>query len=392
VIAVITCLVWYLFGPEPKISFMLLTTMTVLIIACPCALGLATPISIMVGVGKAAEYGILIRNGDALQQAGKLTTVVLDKTGTVTTGSPEVTDIVTAQSWQDDELLELVASVEQGSEHPLAEAIIESAKKKGLQISPANDFQAIAGYGVKAVVAGKAVLFGNQRLMQANDIDVHLLIEPANNLAAQARTPMFVAVDGQLAGIIAVSDPIKADSVKAIAQLHKLGLKVVMLSGDNVATANAVAKQVGIHSVVAEVLPGEKAKQVKLLQESGETVAMVGDGINDAPALAQADVGFAMGAGTDVAIESADVTLIRGSLYSISDSITISRAALRNIWQNLFGAFIYNSLGIPIAAGILYPATGLLLNPVIAGAAMAMSSVTVVTNANRLRLLKLEHK
>ena len=392
VIAVITCLVWYLFGPEPKISFMLLTTMTVLIIACPCALGLATPISIMVGVGKAAEYGILIRNGDALQQAGKLTTVVLDKTGTVTTGSPEVTDIVTAQSWQDDELLELVASVEQGSEHPLAEAIIESAKKKGLQISPANDFQAIAGYGVKATVAGKAVLFGNQRLMQANDIDVHLLIESANNLAAQARTPMFVAVDGQLVGIIAVSDPIKADSVKAIAQLHKLGLKVVMLSGDNVATANAVAKQVGIHSVVAEVLPGEKAKQVKLLQESGETVAMVGDGINDAPALAQADVGFAMGGGTDVAIESADVTLIRGSLYSISDSITISRAALRNIWQNLFGAFIYNSLGIPIAAGILYPATGLLLNPVIAGAAMAMSSVTVVTNANRLRLLKLEHK
>lgn len=390
VIAVITCLVWYLFGPEPKISYMLLTTMTVLIIACPCALGLATPISIMVGVGKAAEYGILIRNGDALQQAGKLTTVVLDKTGTVTTGSPEVTDTLTVQDWQADDLLALVASVEQGSEHPLAEAIVESARSRNLQVDTANDFEAIAGHGVKATVSNKIVLFGNQRLMQTNDIDVQSLVKSANDLAEQARTPMFVAVDGQLAGIVAVSDPIKADSAEAIAQLHKLGLKVVMLTGDNVATANAVAMQVGVDSVIAEVLPSDKAEQVKFLQESGEIVAMVGDGINDAPALAQADVGFAMGSGTDVAIESADVTLIRGSLYSVSDSIIISRAAVRNIWQNLFGAFIYNSLGIPLAAGILYPATGLLLNPVIAGAAMAMSSVTVVTNANRLRLLKIK--
>jgi len=389
VIAVITCVVWYLYGPEPKVSYMLLTTMTVLIIACPCALGLATPISIMVGVGKAAEYGILIRNGDALQQAGKLTTIVLDKTGTVTNGSPEVTDILTTSGWQDDELLALVASVEQGSEHPLAEAIIGSAKSRNLEVSAVNDFQAVAGFGVKASVEGKAVLFGNQRLMDADGVDLQQLIEPANNLATQARTPMFVAVDGKLAGVVAVSDPVKPDSAAAITELHRLGLKAVMLTGDNIATANAVARQVGIDSVVAEVLPQDKAAQVRLLQESGEVVAMVGDGINDAPALAQADVGFAMGGGTDVAIESADVTLIRGSLYSVSDSIAISRAAVKNIWQNLFGAFIYNSLGIPLAAGILYPATGLLLNPVIAGAAMAMSSVTVVTNANRLRYFKI---
>ena len=389
VIAVLTCFTWYLVGPEPKVSYMLLTTMTVLIIACPCALGLATPISIMVGVGKAAEYGILIRNGDALQQAGNLTTVVLDKTGTVTTGNPEVTDIVVTQDWQEDDLLALVASVEQGSEHPLAEAIIESAKKKELQIKSAENFQAIAGHGVEAVVSGKRVLFGNQRLMQTNDIDVQSLIETANKLAAQARTPMYVAVDGQLAGIISVSDPIKPDSAASVTQLHKLGLKVVMLTGDNASTADAVARQVGVDQVIAEVLPKDKAKQISLLQASGETVAMVGDGINDAPALAQADVGFAMGSGTDVAIESADVTLIRGSLYSVSDSIIISRAAVRNIWQNLFGAFIYNSLGIPLAAGVLFPFTGLLLNPVIAGAAMAMSSVTVVSNANRLRWLKI---
>jgi len=392
VIAVFTCLTWYLVGPEPKVSYMLLTTMTVLIIACPCALGLATPISIMVGVGKAAEYGILIRNGDALQQAGKLTTVVLDKTGTVTTGSPEVTDVLTVESWQEDDLLALVASVEQASEHPLAEAIVESAKKKQLHIFKANDFQAIAGQGVKAIVAEKNILFGNQRLMQANNIDEQPFIASANKLAEQARTPMFVAVDGRLVGIIAVSDPIKNDSATGIAQLHKLGLKVVMLTGDNEATAKAVAEQVGVDEVIAEVLPRDKAEQVKRLQETGETVAMVGDGINDAPALAQADVGFAMGSGTDVAIESADVTLIRGSLYSVSDSIVISRAAVKNIWQNLFGAFIYNSLGIPLAAGVLFPFTGLLLNPVIAGAAMAMSSVTVVTNANRLRLLKLKHE
>jgi len=389
-IAIATCISWYLFGPEPRISYMLLTTMTVLIIACPCALGLATPISIMVGVGKAAEYGILIRNGDALQQAGKLTTVVLDKTGTVTQGSPAVTGVVVEEGFNEEELLATAASVEQGSEHPLAEAIIESAKLKKLDIVDASQFEAIAGHGVRANVNGRMVLFGNQRLMLRENIALSHLQKQAERMAEQAQTPMFIAIDNQLAGIIAVSDPIKDDSAAAISALQQSGIKVVMLTGDNHLTAKAVAKQVRVDDFIAEVLPEDKSAEVEKLQQQGEVVGMVGDGINDAPALAQADVGFAMGSGTDVAIESADVTLIRGSLFSVSDSILISRAAVRNIWQNLFGAFIYNSLGIPVAAGILYPATGLLLNPVIAGAAMAMSSVTVVTNANRLRFLKIK--
>jgi len=389
-IAIFTCISWYLFGPEPRVSYMLLTTMTVLIIACPCALGLATPISIMVGVGKAAEYGILIRNGDALQQAGKLTTVVLDKTGTVTQGSPAVTDIVVEEGFTEDELLGIAASVEQGSEHPLAEAIMESAKLKTINIVDASHFEAIAGHGVRASVNGCDVLFGNERLMLRENIALNNFKEQAEKMAEQAQTPMFIAIDSQLAGIIAVSDPIKTDSTAAISALQQSGIKVVMLTGDNHLTAKAVAKQVGVDDFIAEVLPEDKSAEVEKLQQHGEVVGMVGDGINDAPALAKADVGFAMGSGTDVAIESADVTLIRGSLFSVSDSILISRAAVRNIWQNLFGAFIYNSLGIPVAAGILYPATGLLLNPVIAGAAMAMSSVTVVTNANRLRFLKIK--
>ena len=390
VIAIITCLIWYLVGPDPKISYMLLTTMTVLIIACPCALGLATPISIMVGVGKAAEYGILIRNGDALQQAGKLTTVVLDKTGTITQGQPSVTGIVAGSGFSDDELLILAASVEQGSEHPLAEAIVESAKEQSLLLREVEQFEAITGHGVSAQLDGQQVLFGNARLMSINDIDTEAFLVITREMAVLAQTPMFVAVDGEVAGIIAVSDPVKEDSADAIAALQASGIKVVMLTGDNSATAEAVAKQVGVDEFIAEVLPQDKTAQVSKLQQQGEIVGMVGDGINDAPALAQADVGFAMGSGTDVAIESADVTLIRGSLFSVSDSITISRAAVRNIWQNLFGAFIYNSLGIPVAAGVLFPFTGLLLNPVIAGAAMAMSSVTVVSNANRLRWLKIE--
>ena len=390
VIAIITCITWYLVGPEPKISYMLLTTMTVLIIACPCALGLATPISIMVGVGKAAEYGILIRNGDALQQAGKLTTVVLDKTGTVTQGAPAVNDVVPVRGFSQDELLALAGSIEQGSEHPLAEAIVESARTQNHVLQDATNFEAIAGHGVKAEIDNKSVLFGNERLMALNSIDTDHLSERAAEMAAAAQTPMYLAVDNSLAGIITVSDPVKQDSAAAIAALQATGIKVVMLTGDNRATAAAVAKQVGVDTFIAEVLPQDKAAEVSKLQHQGEIVGMVGDGINDAPALAQADVGFAMGSGTDVAIESADVTLIRGSLFSVSDSITISRAAVRNIWQNLFGAFIYNSLGIPVAAGVLFPFTGLLLNPVIAGAAMAMSSVTVVSNANRLRWLKIE--
>jgi P-type Cu+ transporter len=388
IIAVITFVLWYNLGPVPKLSYSLVATMTVLIIACPCALGLATPISIMVGVGKAAEYGILIRKGEALQQAGKLTTIVLDKTGTVTEGRPTVTALVPAPGWDEHKLLAVAASIETGSEHPLAEAIVSAAKEKELKLSSAGGFEAITGHGVVATVDGKQVLFGNARLMAQHNIPLGDLPAQAEALAARAQTPMYLAVDGAAAGIVAVADPIKADSKAAIARLHDIGLKVVMITGDNRATAEAVAREVGVDEVMAEVLPGEKADKVTALQRRGEIVGMVGDGINDAPALAQADVGYAIGTGTDVAIESADVTLMRGSLHGVADAIAISRATVRNIKQNLLGAFVYNSLGIPIAAGALYPLTGLLLNPIIAGAAMAMSSVTVVSNANRLRWFK----
>ena len=388
IIAVITFLVWFNLGPDPRLSFSLVATMTVLIIACPCALGLATPISIMVGVGKAAEYGILIRNGEALQQAGRLTTIVLDKTGTVTEGRPTVTALLPAAGWDELKLLAVAASIETGSEHPLAEAIVSAARAKNIKLSTVSGFEAITGHGVSAALEGRKVLFGNARLMAQHKIDLGNLSERAAQLAAQAQTPMFLAVDGNAAGIVAVADPVKPDSKAAIAQLHAMGLKITMITGDNHATAEAVAREVGVDEVMAEVLPGDKAAKVSELQARGEIVGMVGDGINDAPALAQADVGYAIGTGTDVAIESADVTLMRGSLHGVADAIAISRATVRNIKQNLFGAFVYNSLGIPIAAGALYPVMGLLLNPIIAGAAMAMSSVTVVSNANRLRWFK----
>ncbi len=387
IIAVLTFMVWFNFGPEPKAAYVLVTTMTVLIIACPCALGLATPISIMVGVGKAAEFGVLIRNGEALQRAGQLTTVVLDKTGTVTEGLPAVTELISVTG-DEAELLRLAASLEAGSEHPLAEAIVSAAKQRGLELKSVQNFSAIAGHGVSGELDGQQVLLGNRKLMSDEQIDISEHTELAQRLATQAQTPMYLAVAGRYAGIVAVADPIKQDSKTAIERLHQAGLKVVMLTGDNVATAQAVAKQVGVDEVMAEVLPEDKADKVAELQRHGEVVAMVGDGINDAPALARADVGFAIGTGTDVAIESADITLMRGSLHGVADAIAISKATLRNIKQNLFGAFIYNSLGIPVAAGVLFPFTGLLLNPVIAGAAMAMSSVTVVSNANRLRLFK----
>ena len=387
IIAVITAMIWFNFGPEPRISFTLVATMTVLIIACPCALGLATPISIMVGVGKAAEYGVLIRNGDALQTAGRITTIVLDKTGTVTEGKPTVTALITNHI-DEDELLKVAASIELGSEHPLAQAIITAAQAKKLDLYSVENFQAVAGKGVQASVNRKAVLFGNDKLMQVNKVSIGDMEQRANALAIDAQTPMYLAIDHQIAGIVAVSDPVKQDSKTAIERFHKLGLKVVMLTGDNEATARAVANKVGIDEVIAEVLPQDKADKIAELQARGDVVAMVGDGINDAPALARANVGFAIGTGTDVAIESADVTLMRGSLHGVSDAIAISNATVRNIKQNLFGAFIYNILGIPVAAGILFPFTGMLLNPVIAGAAMAMSSVTVVSNANRLRLFR----
>ena len=388
IITVITFLLWFNLAGESALSYALVTAMTVLIIACPCALGLATPISIMVGVGKAAEKGILIRNGDALQQAGKLTTIVLDKTGTVTEGKPAVTEIVAAVGSDENTLLSMGASIEAGSEHPLASAIVEFANKKELTLIKTENFEAITGHGVKGLLDGQTILFGNARLMKNNDVDISSLENKAVNLSTQGRTSMFLSANGILQGIIAVADPIKKDSVEAIKRLHDLGMKVVMLTGDNQQTAEAVAKQVGVDEVIAEVLPQDKSAKVVSLQYAGEQVAMVGDGINDAPALAQANVGFAIGSGTDVAIESADITLMRGSLHGVADAVAISRATLRNIKQNLFGAFIYNSLGIPIAAGILYPMMGILLNPMIAGAAMAMSSVTVVTNANRLRFFK----
>lgn len=385
IIAILTFLAWYNFGPEPKVAYVLVATMTVLIIACPCALGLATPISIMVGVGKAAEFGVLIRNGEALQRAGQLTTIVLDKTGTVTQGRPAVTALIALPNSNETELLQYAASLELGSEHPLAEAIVDAARESKLTLDNAVQFEAIAGHGVAGRVQERNVLLGNRKLMLDRNIDIAVLSNDMERLAAQAQTPMLVAVDGRAIGIIAVADPIKADSKAAIARLHAIGLKVVMLTGDNRATAQAVATAVGIDTVIAEVLPQDKTNHIVTLQQQGEIVGMVGDGINDAPALARADVGLAIGTGTDVAIESADVTLMRGSLHGVADAIAISRATIRNIKQNLFGAFIYNSLGIPVAAGVLYPVFGLLLNPMIAGAAMAMSSVTVVSNANRLR-------
>lgn len=388
IIAVLSALAWLNLGPEPALAFAMVSATTVLIIACPCALGLATPMSVMVGVGKAAEAGVLIRNGEALQTASKITAMVLDKTGTITLGAPKVTDIIATGALDETRILQLAASLESGSEHPLALAIVESAAEKNLVQLKAERFSAIAGHGVEATVDGSRVLFGNEKLMRERNVDMGSAVQKAQQLAEEAKTPMYFAVDGQLAGVLAVADPIKEDSVAAIRRLQNNGIRVVMLTGDNRATAKAVADKVGITDFFAEVLPEEKTRKVQELQMQGEIVGMTGDGINDAPALAQANVGFAIGTGTDVAIESADITLMRGSLHGLADAIAVSKATLRNIRQNLFGAFIYNVAGIPFAAGVLYPLFGLLLSPVVAGAAMAFSSLTVVTNANRLRLFK----
>ena len=395
IIAVVSALVWLNFGPHPAIAYALVTATTVLIIACPCALGLATPMSVMVGIGKAAEAGVLIRNGEALQTASQITAMVLDKTGTITLGAPKltdilVTDIMAAKGFTEATVLQLAATLESGSEHPLAMAIMETANEKGIEAGKAHSFKAIAGHGVQAEVDGKTLLFGNEKLMRSNKIDLDDFVEQAQQLAAEAKTPMYLSIDNQFAAIIAVADPIKDDSIAAIKRLQDNGMRVIMLTGDNRATAKAVADKVGITEFFAEVLPEEKSAKVQELQAQGEIVGMTGDGINDAPALAIANVGFAIGTGTDVAIESSDITLMRGSLHGLADAIAISKATLRNIKQNLFGAFIYNAAGVPIAAGVLFPVFGLLLNPVIAGAAMAFSSVTVVTNANRLRFFKAE--
>ena len=392
IIAVLSALTWLNFGPEPSLAFALVSATSVLIIACPCALGLATPMSVMVGVGKAAEAGVLIRNGEAIQTASSITTMMLDKTGTITEGKPRVTKIEIAdKSFTEESILAMAASLEAHSEHPLAQAIIDSAKLS-LEISrkstTVENFVATPGLGVSGKLNGKHCLLGNEKLMTNNNIDIDALIPKAQAMALHAQTPLYLATEGIAVGLIVVEDPIKHDSISAINRLKAQGIRPIMLTGDNRDTAKAVAAKVGIEDYVAEVMPEDKAAKVAELQASGEIVGMTGDGINDAPALALANVGFAMGNGTDVAIESADITLIRGSLHGLVDAIDISKATLRNIRQNLFGAFIYNGLGIPFAAGVFYPVFGILLNPVIAGAAMALSSFTVVSNANRLRLHK----
>jgi Cu+-exporting ATPase len=383
--AIVTAIVWYLWGPAPALTYALLNFVAVLIIACPCALGLATPTSIMVGTGKGAENGILIRSGEALETAHKLTALIFDKTGTLTKGEPALTDVFVANGIEGTKLLGLVASAERGSEHPLGQAIVNGAKEREIDLFEPQDFSAIPGKGILARIDGHAVLAGNLKLMSEKGISLNGLEEKARIFSDQGKTPMYVAVDGRPAGVIAVADTLKPNSVDAVAQLHRLGLKVVMITGDNRRTAEAIARQVGIDRVLAEVLPEDKAKEVKKLQEEREIVGMVGDGINDAPALAQANVGIAIGTGTDVAMEAADITLMSGDLRGVVTAIALSKATMRNIKQNLFWAFGYNTALIPVAAGILYPFFSILLSPIIAAAAMAASSVSVVSNALRLR-------
>jgi len=377
--------VWFLVGPDPALTLGLVSAVAVLIIACPCALGLATPLSIMVATGKGAGNGILIRSAEALETAHKLDTVMLDKTGTITRGTPVLTDVVALPGVEEADLLALVASAEQSSEHPLAAAVVAGAHQRGVALEVLADFDSVTGQGIRASVGGREVLVGNARLLRGAGVDPVRLIGLADSLASEGKTPMLVAVDGRPAGLVAVADTLKEESVAAVAALHELGIEVVMMTGDNRRTAAAIARQVGITRVLAEVLPEHKAAEVRRLQAGGRLVAMVGDGINDAPALAQADVGAAIGTGTDVAIESSDITLVSGGLGALVTAIGLSRATMRNIRQNLLLAFVYNGVGIPVAAGILYPFLGVRLSPMLAAGAMALSSLSVVSNANRLR-------
>lgn len=375
-------------GPSPAFSYGLIAAVSVLIIACPCALGLATPMSIMVGVGRGAQAGVLIKNAEALERMEKIDTLVVDKTGTLTEGKPKVTRIV-AQGMSEVDLLSLAASLEQGSEHPLAHAIVVAAKEKGITIAKADEFDSPTGKGVVGKVSGRAVALGNVKMMNDLGIDVSALEAQGDTLRKDGATVIFAAVDGRLAGLLAIADPIKDTTPQALKELQKAGIRVVMLTGDNKTTAQAVARQLGIDEVEAEVLPEDKGKLIKKLQNEGRIVAMAGDGTNDAPALAAADIGIAMGTGTDVAMESAGVTLLKGDLTGIARARKLSRAVMRNIRQNLFFAFIYNAAGVPVAAGVLYPVFGLFLSPIIAAAAMALSSVSVIANALRLRAIKL---
>ena len=387
--SVITFIVWAIFGPTPAMAFAIVNAIAVLIIACPCALGLATPMSIMVGTGKGAQNGVLIKNAEALESMEKVDTIVVDKTGTLTAGKPELTAIDALLGQDEDEFLALVAAVESASEHPLAEAIVRAAKDKSLTIPKASDFNSTTGEGVQALVNGKQVAIGNSKLMERLNSFDNELSSKADIRRKEGETVMFVAIDGKAAGIVSVADPIKPSTADAIKLLHDAGLKVVMLTGDNKKTAQAVANKLGIDDVHADVSPEDKNRIIKEMQDSGKLVAMAGDGINDAPALAQANVGIAMGTGTDVAMESASITLVKGDLMGIAKAYKLSHSTMRNIRQNLFFAFIYNVIGIPIAAGLLYPAFGLLLSPMIAAAAMSLSSVSVIGNALRLRRLEL---
>ncbi|MBY1830682.1 copper-translocating P-type ATPase, partial [Clostridioides difficile] len=386
-IAVVASLLWFLIGGK-DIVFVLTIFISVLVIACPCALGLATPTAIMVGTGKGAENGILIKGGEALESAHKVNTVIFDKTGTITEGKPKVTDIVLNNNVKEEYLIKIASSAEKGSEHPLGEAIVKYGEEKNIKFEKVDNFKAIPGAGIQVTINDESILLGNRKLMNDNNIKLGDLEEKSNILASQGKTPMYIAVDGNLSGIIAVADVVKESSKKAIEILHDMGIKVAMVTGDNAKTANAIANQVGIDMVLAEVLPEDKSKEVEKLQNQGKFVAMVGDGINDAPALAKADIGIAIGSGTDVAIESADIVLMKSDLIDVPTAIKLSHETIKNIKQNLFWAFGYNTIGIPVAAGILYVFGGPLLNPMIAAAAMSLSSVSVVSNALRLKNFK----
>ena len=388
-VAAITFVAWAVFGPEPRMAYALVNAVAVLIIACPCALGLATPMSIMVATGRGAMAGVLVKNAEALEVTEKVDTVVVDKTGTLTEGKPRLVSVVPASAQDESELLHLAASVERGSEHPLAAAIADGAMARGLHLSEADQFESLTGKGVRGVVEGRRVAVGTRRLLEESAIDASELATRADELREDGQTVVFVAIDGRMAGVLGVSDPIKESAPDAVKQLHAEKLGVIMLTGDNRTTATAVARKLGLDDVRAEVLPEEKGEVIRQLQAEGRIVAMAGDGINDAPALAQADAGIAMGSGTDVAMESAAVTLVKGDLRGIVRLRRLSRATMRNIRENLLFAFLYNALGVPIAAGLLYPFFGILLNPMIASAAMTLSSVSVITNALRLRSVPL---
>jgi Cu+-exporting ATPase len=388
-VAIVTMIVWGLVGPEPRLAYAIINAVAVLIIACPCALGLATPMSIMVGTGKGAMLGVLIKNAEALEVMEQVDTLVVDKTGTLTEGKPRLVSVVASEDFDEATVLHLGASLERASEHPLAEAIVRGAEEKGISLASTDHFESVTGQGVTGSIDGHAVALGNLKLMQALAVDAQQLSTDADAARAEGQTVMLVAIDGKAAGLISVADPIKQSTPEAIRDLHTEGVRIVMLTGDNLTTAQAVAGKLGIDRVEADVSPDQKADIVKKLQAEGNTVAMAGDGINDAPALAQAHVGIAMGTGTDVAIESAGITLVKGDLRGIVRARRLSRATMRNIRQNLFFAFVYNSLGVPVAAGVLYPVFGLLLSPMIAAAAMSFSSVSVITNALRLRKAKI---